>query len=870
VDRAGTVAVPLPLSAPPATGTWLGGVGLEEFISHFSPRGFDKYTGKNDKTGAEKDQGASSSSSTKGAAEKAAGKSESGTGSNDSSSFSSSGGGGGGDSGKGNNNDWGNPFGGKGPPDPFQSTQLLATMALIYMVLTGSTPSMDRQSVVPKEISWQEFQSRLLESGLVDRLIVNNKNVAKVVLRQEVPVGQADGGLGGSEHGSQGGIGGGVDLSGQTSDAFMKEHGDRFAAPPQSEYSAPPTEAGGLASGASDRFSRYPRLGSPSHELLQAPYFFAIGSVDSFEMKLDKAQRDLGISPKDFVPVIYTTETSWTQELMKFAPTLLLVAFYFLAMRGMGGMMGGGGMGGGGPGGIFRIGKSKAKKISQEDVSVRFKDVAGCDEAKREIVEFVDFLKDPKKFSDLGAKIPRGALLCGPPGTGKTLLAKATAGEASVPFFTMSGSDFIEMFVGVGPARVRDLFKEARKAAPCIIFIDEIDAVGRKRGRGGFGGGGNDERENTLNQLLVEMDGFDSASNVVVLAGTNRADVLDEALLRPGRFDRQIQVEKPDIQGRKAIFEVHLDGITLADEKEVFSGRLAALTPGFSGADIANICNEAAIQAARAGKTAVDFDCFERATDRVIGGLESKKLISQEERTIVAYHEAGHAVAGWMLEHADPLLKVTIVPRGSGALGYAQYLPKEIFLRTREQILDMVCMALAGRASEQVNFGRVTTGASDDLRRVTQIVYQMVQVYGMNDKIGQVAFPKEDNGGFPDKLYSEETAQMMDQEVRAIVDEAYERTLALMETHKEDLKKVAELLLERETITHGDVSELIGARPHSHGKEYEDFLKWGTSSKKEEGADKANDGDDVVSADDVPGSVQPLLTRPPMPPIGHF
>merc|ERR1719352_2034302 len=374
----------------------------------------------------------------------------------------------------------------------------------------------------------------------------------------------------------------------------------------------------------------------------------------------------------------------------------------FAIMRGAAGAAGGGGAGGGGgPGGIFKIGKSNAKKMSKEDVSVTFADVAGCQEAKREIMEFVDFLQDSDRFTKLGAKIPKGALLCGPPGTGKTLLAKAVAGEANVPFYSISGSDFIEMFVGVGPSRVRDLFKEARANAPCIIFIDEIDAVGRKRGRGGFSGG-NDERENTLNQLLVEMDGFNPSSGVVVLAGTNRVDILDEALTRPGRFDRQVVVDRPDIQGRKEIFLVHLQGITLEGEPEDVAGRLAGLTPGFAGADIANICNEAAIVAARRKADTVAIEDFEKATDRVIGGLESNKIISNEEREIVAHHEAGHAVAGWFLEHADPLLKVTIIPRSSGALGYAQYLPKEVFLRTQEQIMDIVCMALAGRAAEEV------------------------------------------------------------------------------------------------------------------------------------------------------------------------
>merc|ERR1711871_473923 len=564
-------------------------------------------------------------------------------------------------------------------------------------------------------------------------------------------------------------------------------------------------------------------------------FYFTIGSVEAFERKLEVFQRELGIDTQDFIPVQYVSETNWGSEFMRFSPTLLIIGFWLLLMRGMGS---GGGMGIGGGGGmnnIFKVGQSNAKKFAKDGkVDVTFKDVAGVDEAKREVMEFVQFLQDPTRFTKLGAKIPKGALLVGPPGTGKTLLAKATAGEANVPFFSISGSDFIEMFVGVGPSRVRDLFKQARENSPCLVFIDEIDAVARARGKGGFSGS-NDERENTLNQLLVEMDGFDTSSNVVILAGTNRVDILDNALTRPGRFDRQITVDKPDIKGRKAIFEVHLEGLNLDSPAEDFSSRLAALTPGFVGADIANMCNEAAIIAARRGKTKIQLDDFEKATDRLVGGLEANKIMSPEERKVVAYHEAGHAVAGWNLEHADPLLKVTIVPRGSGALGYAQYLPKEIFLRTREQILDIVCMALAGRAAEQITFGRVTTGAADDLRRVTQIVYQMVQVYGMNDSVGQVSYPQQEGGGFPqERMYSNATAEVMDAEVRAIVEEAYQRTLDLMEEKKEQVGLVAECLLENETITNIDVTNLIGARPHSAGKEYEEYASagWTTLDSK--------------------------------------
>lgn len=379
------------------------------------------------------------------------------------------------------------------------------------------------------------------------------------------------------------------------------------------------------------------------------------------------------------------------------------------------------------------------------------------------------------------------------------------------------------MFVGVGPSRVRDLFKEARAAAPCIVFIDEIDAVGRQRGRGGFSGG-NDERENTLNQLLVEMDGFNPSTGVVVLAGTNRVDILDQALTRAGRFDRQITVDKPDLQGRKEIFNVHLQGIKLEGDMEDFSGRLAGLTPGFAGADIANLCNEAAIVAARRKGESVVVEDFEKATDRIIGGLESNKIMSDNDRQIVAHHEAGHAVAGWFLEHADPLLKVTIIPRTSGALGFAQYLPKEVFLRTEDQIMDIVCMALAGRAAEEVFFGDVTTGASDDLRRVTQLVYSTIQTYGMNSNVGQLAYPQNSDGMPGDKPYSDATAEAMDVEARAIVDAAYDRTVALIRERKEEVEMVAKLLIDKETITHDDMIDLIGERPFEGDDQYKEYI----------------------------------------------
>merc|ERR1711871_1534101 len=465
-----------------------------------------------------------------------------------------------------------------------------------------------------KEISWQEFSTVILESGQIDRLIVSNKKIAKVVLRASPP---GDGSTSGNSAPSP-------KLSGNEADYTDGDY--RIAQDPEQTTTPdghPPSPA---------KFIRYPRIGAP--EETHVPFHFAIGSVESFERKLEDAQKNLGISPRDFIPVIYANETDWAKEAMSLAPTLIFVGLYFAVMRGIGR----GGMGGG-PGGLFNIGKSNAKKINKEMVTTTFKDVAGCDEAKREIVEFVDFLKDSAKFTNLGAKIPKGALLCGPPGTGKTLLAKATAGEASVPFFSCSGSDFVEMFVGVGASRVRDLFKEARANAPCIIFIDEIDAVGRARGKGRMQGG-NDERENTLNQLLVEMDGFDASSNIVVLAGTNRADILDQALLRPGRFDRQIQIDRPDMKGRAEIFKVYLKNIKLNGDIDEIAKRLAALTPGFSGADISNVTNEAAIMAVREGADEIDISHFEKAQERVIGGMEKKdKLLTVKEKTVVAYHE---------------------------------------------------------------------------------------------------------------------------------------------------------------------------------------------------------------------------------------
>jgi cell division protease FtsH len=482
--------------------------------------------------------------------------------------------------------------------------------------------------------------------------------------------------------------------------------------------------------------------------------------------------------------------------------------------------MGGGAGGSGGPGGIFNIGKSKAQLFDKGTrVNITFSDVAGLDEAKQEVMEIVDFLKNPKKYTALGGKIPKGALLVGPPGTGKTLLAKAMAGEAQVPFFSMSGSDFVELFVGVGASRVRDLFKQAREKAPCIIFIDEIDAIGRARGKNMMVS--NDERENTLNQLLVEMDGFGGDSGIIILAATNRPDVLDSALLRPGRFDRQISIDKPDLKGREHIFRVHLKPIKTSDKLNIF--KLAEQTPGFAGADIANVCNEAALIAARKGKEQVEMDDFQDAIDRVIGGLEKKnKIISPEEKKIIAYHEAGHAVCGWYLEHAYPLLKVTIVPRGVAALGYAQYTPKEQYLYDTEQLMDQMCMTLGGRAAEEIFFGKISTGAQNDLQQVTKLSYAMVTVYGMNDKVGNLSFydPQQENTFT--KPYSDDTGKLIDVEVRALVDSAYKRTLELLTEKKEQVDKLARALLEREVLHQQDVEDLLGKRPYGEKKIFDE------------------------------------------------
>jgi AFG3 family protein len=575
-------------------------------------------------------------------------------------------------------------------------------------------------------------------------------------------------------------------------------------------------------------------------------YYFEIGDVATFEDKLKETQKSLPEQER-IEPEYVTRRNVWGEVLSWIFPFLLIIGFWMLVMRKMGG-------GGGGGGQIFNIGRSRAQLYDKDTlVNITFKDVAGLDEAKQEVMEIVDFLKNPKKYTNLGGKIPKGALLVGPPGTGKTLLAKAVAGEAGVPFFSLSGSDFVEMFVGVGASRVRDLFKQAKEKSPCIIFIDEIDAVGRARGRN-MVQGGNDERENTLNQLLTEMDGFGTDSGVIILAATNRPDILDSALLRPGRFDRQISVDKPDLVGREAIFRVHLKPLKL--DADVDAKKLSAQTPGFAGAEIANVCNEAALIAARKNKQHVDMQDFQDAIDRVIGGLEKKnKLISPEEKKIVAYHEAGHAIAGWFLEHADPLVKVSIVPRGIAALGYAQYLPKEQYLYTVEQLMDGICMTLGGRVAEDIIFGRISTGAQNDLERITKMAYAMVSIYGMNAKVGNVSFNDPQGEYGLTKPYSDNTAQMIDQEVRNLIQSAYDRTKNLLLEKRDLLEALTQQLLKKEIIFQSDLEGILGKRPFDHKTTYQEYM---TSDD-----DKA--AEPVAELPVAENTVTPEITPPPTP-----
>ena len=591
-----------------------------------------------------------------------------------------------------------------------------------------------------KQTSWQEFNRDMLQQKKVEKIVIVNKEVAKVYIKKE----------------------------------YLEEEKYRDA-------------------------NRKP-LGRKKNN---GPHFyFEIGSVETFNQQLNEAQTSF--DDFDKISVTYKTEKDVFGDILGWVlPLVFFIAIWIFIMR----RMSGGGVGGGQ---IFNIGKSKATLFDKEKVEVTFEHVAGLEEAKEEVEEIVDFLKNPKKYTKLGGKIPRGAMLIGLPGTGKTLLAKAVAGEAKVPFFSLSGSDFVEMFVGVGASRVRDLFKQAKEKAPSIIFIDEIDAIGRARGKNSITGS-NDERENTLNQLLTEMDGFGTNTGVIVLAATNRADVLDKALVRPGRFDRQIYIDLPDLVARKAIFKVHLKPLRLA--KDIDVNFLARQTPGFSGADIANVCNESALIAARKSKKKIEKQDFLDAVDRIIGGLEKKsKIISPNEKKTIAYHEAGHATVSWMLEFASPLIKVTIVPRGR-SLGAAWYLPEERQLTTTEQLEDELCAALGGRAAEDVFFKKISTGALSDLEKVTKMAYSMVSVYGMNNKVGNRSYYDSSGQDYSfTKPYSEATAKIIDEEVSKLIEKAYARAKSILNKHKNQLIELANLLLEKEVIYKENLEKIFGKR----------------------------------------------------------
>lgn len=578
-------------------------------------------------------------------------------------------------------------------------------------------------------------------------------------------------------------------------------------------------------------------------------YTFEFGDLQNLEDNIQEVKAEQNV---DAVVEYESQHNVWGDILLTLLPFILIIGIWIFIMRRMSG-----GGGGGAGGQIFNIGKSKAKLFDQNtDVKTSFKDVAGLEGAKEEIQEIVDFLKTPDKYTSLGGKIPKGALLVGPPGTGKTLLAKAVAGEAKVPFFSLSGSDFVEMFVGVGASRVRDLFKQAKEKSPSIIFIDEIDAIGRARGKSNLSGS-NDERENTLNQLLTEMDGFGTHTNVIVVAATNRADVLDKALMRAGRFDRQIYVDLPDVRERKEIFAVHLRPLKKVAE-ELDTEFMAKQTPGFSGADIANVCNEAALIAARQGKQAVGKQDFLDAVDRIVGGLEKKnKIITPEEKQAIAFHEAGHATVSWMLEHAAPLVKVTIVPRGQ-SLGAAWYLPEERLIVRPEQMLDEMCAALGGRAAEKVIFNKISTGALSDLEKVTKQARAMVTIYGLNDRVGNLTY--HDSSGQNEynftKPYSEKTSELIDKEISNLIEEQYQRALQLLEENKDKLTQLAEILLDKEVIFKDNLEEIFGKRPYKSRDEVMD----GTKQQKEVPA-----REETVTEKEIPkgsGAEEPTPEKP--------
>ncbi|MCK5782731.1 MAG: ATP-dependent zinc metalloprotease FtsH [Flavobacteriales bacterium] len=641
--------------------------------------------------------------------------------------------------------------------------------AILVLFLAGQFYSMVKLG--PKETSFQQFQTEYLKNNDVSKIVIVNKDIAQVYIKEEVL---------------------------QNNDTYKDV-----------------------------------KKGPLGDEVNPGPHYqFQIGDLQNFENKMDK---DRTANNLDFTIEYDTQKDVWGDLIGWLLPIILMIAVWIFIMRRMSG-----GAGGGAGGQIFNIGKSKAKLFDQNsDVKTTFENVAGLEGAKEEVEEIVSFLKEPEKYTSLGGKIPKGALLVGPPGTGKTLLAKAVAGEAKVPFFSLSGSDFVEMFVGVGASRVRDLFKQAKEKSPAIIFIDEIDAIGRARGKNQITGG-NDERENTLNQLLTEMDGFQTDTNVIVLAATNRADILDKALLRAGRFDRQIFVDLPDLNERQGIFKVHLKPIKY--DKDLDLDFLAKQTPGFSGADIANVCNEAALIAARHNKKSVEKQDFLDAVDRIIGGLEKKnKIITPNEKKTIAFHEAGHATVSWLLEHAAPLVKVTIVPRGQ-SLGAAWYLPEERQITTTDQILDEMCATLAGRAAESVVFGKVSTGALNDLEKVTKQARALVTVYGLNDKIGNITYYDSSGQGEYNftKPYSEETARTIDIEIKKIIDTQYLRAVSIIEENVDKLNELAEALLKDEVIFKENLLKIFGDRPHEKNRLMDNETDAKVESEKDDDSHKEN------------------------------